>query len=70
MPSSGRAGTASGPEQQASASPLLSARLRDFAERRADSKTLQVVIYSVGYIFVVAILSFPLVFYQGFMRER
>src|SRR5690242_20258300 len=48
----------------------LSARLRDFAERRAKSKALQVVIYSIGYILIVAVLSFPLVFYQDFIREH
>jgi STE24 endopeptidase len=48
----------------------LSARLRDFAERRTNSKTLEVVIYSVGFILIVAVLSFPLVFYQEFIREH
>ena len=48
----------------------LSARLRDFAEGRAKSRTLQVVIYSVGYILIVAALSFPLLFYQDFIREH
>ena len=48
----------------------LSARLRDFAERKTNSKMLQVVIYAIGYIFIVAILSFPLTFYQFFVREH
>ena len=48
----------------------ISARLRDFAERMTGSKTLQVVVYAVGYILVVAILSFPLTFYQFFVREH
>ena len=48
----------------------LSARLRDFAERQAKSKTLQVIIYSVGYILIVAALSFPLLLYQDFIREH
>ena len=47
-----------------------SARLRDFAERTTNSKTLQVPIYAVGYIVIVALLSFPLTFYQFFMREH
>jgi Zn-dependent protease with chaperone function len=48
----------------------FSAQLRDFTERLTGSNTLQVVIYSFGYILIVAILSFPLAFYQFFVRER
>jgi STE24 endopeptidase len=48
----------------------FSARLRDFAERTTNSKTLQVAIYAVGYILIVAILGFPLTFYQFFIREH
>src|ERR1700736_5732668 len=44
-----------------------SARLRDFAERTTNSKTIQVVIYALGYVLIVAILSFPLTFYQFFL---
>src|SRR5216684_4072085 len=47
-----------------------SARLRDFAERATNSKTIQVVIYAVGYVLIVAVLSFPLTFYQLFLREH
>jgi STE24 endopeptidase len=47
-----------------------SARLRDFAERMTNSKTLQVAIYAVGNIVIVAVLSFPLTFYQLFVREH
>jgi STE24 endopeptidase len=48
----------------------LSARLRDLAEHSAKSKTFQVAIYALGYILIVAILSFPLVLYQEFIREH
>jgi STE24 endopeptidase len=48
----------------------LSARLRDFAERRTNFKTLQVAIYVAAYVLIVAILSFPLTFYQLFLREH
>jgi len=48
----------------------LSARLRDLAEHWAKSKTFQVAIYALGYILIVAILSFPLVLYQEFIREH
>ncbi len=47
-----------------------SARLRDFAERATNSKTIQLVIYAVGYVLIVAVLSFPLTFYQLFLREH
>ena len=48
----------------------ISARLRDFAERATTSKTLQVSIYAIAYILIVAVLSFPLTFYQFFIREH
>ena len=48
----------------------FSAQLRDFTERVTGSKTLQVAIYAPVYIFIVAILSFPLAFYQFFIREH
>jgi STE24 endopeptidase len=47
-----------------------SARLRDFAERATNSKAIQVAIYAVGYVLIVAVLSFPLTFYQFFLREH
>jgi STE24 endopeptidase len=47
-----------------------SARLRDFAERMTKSKALQVAIYTVAYVLIVAVLSFPLTFYQLFLREH
>jgi STE24 endopeptidase len=48
----------------------ISARLRDFAERRTGFKSLQVVIYAIAYFLVVALLSFPLTVYQQFYREH
>jgi STE24 endopeptidase len=48
----------------------FSAQLRDFAERVTGSKALQVAIYAPVYIFIVAVLSFPLAFYQFFIREH
>jgi STE24 endopeptidase len=47
-----------------------SARLRDFSERLTRSKTLQVVCYSVPYLLLVYVLSFPLNIYQHFFREH
>jgi STE24 endopeptidase len=48
----------------------LSARLRDFAEQTTEFKALQVAIYTVAYVLIVALLSFPLTFYQLFLREH
>ena len=48
----------------------FSAQLRDFTERVTGSKTLQVTIYAAVFIFIVAVLSFPLAFYQFFIREH
>ncbi len=48
----------------------LSARLRDFAERVTDLKTVHVAIYTLGFILIVAVLSFPLTLYQDFVREH
>src|SRR5437899_10016615 len=47
-----------------------SARLRDFADRTTNSKSIQVAIYAVGYVLIVAVLSFPLAFYHLFLREH
>ena len=46
------------------------AQLRDFTERLTGSNTLQVAICAVVYVLIVAILSFPLTFYQFFAREH
>ncbi|HET7923036.1 MAG TPA: M48 family metallopeptidase [Gammaproteobacteria bacterium] len=48
----------------------LSARMRDLAERMTRFKTLQAAIYSVQYIILTAILSFPWSLYQDFFREH
>src|SRR5262249_62256147 len=48
----------------------LCARLRVFAEAFTGSKTLQVVFYSIGFVLIVAVLSFPLTSYQFFVREH
>src|SRR6266513_199995 len=47
-----------------------SARLRNFAERATNSKSIHVAIYTGGYVLIVAVLSFPLAFYQLFLREH
>jgi STE24 endopeptidase len=48
----------------------ISARMRDFAERRTRFKALQVAIYAVAYFFVTSVLAFPLLVYQRFFREH
>ena len=48
----------------------ISARLRDFSERLTRYKTLRVVCYSVLYLLIVYVLSFPLNVYEHFFREH
>ncbi len=48
----------------------ISARLRDFAERRTRFKWLQVILYFIPYFALVSLLTFPLVVYQNYFREH
>ena len=48
----------------------ISARLRDLSERLTRYKTLQVACYSVIYLLLVYVLSFPLNIYEQFIREH
>jgi len=48
----------------------ISAQLRDFSERLTRFKTLQVACYSVPYLLLVYVLSFPLNVYEHFFREH
>jgi Zn-dependent protease with chaperone function len=48
----------------------ISARLRDFSERSTTSKTLQVACYTVPYLLLTFVLSFPLNVYEHFFREH
>lgn len=48
----------------------ISARLRDFAERKTRFKALQVAFYGVAYILLTTALSFPLTVYERFYREH
>lgn len=48
----------------------FSAQLRDFTERLTGSNTLQVALCTVVFVLTVATLSFPLTFYQLFVREH
>src|SRR4029077_4225709 len=53
---------------------LLSSRisvwLRDFSERLTKSKTLQAACYTVPYLLLAFVLSFPLNVYEHFFREH
>jgi len=48
----------------------FAARLRDVAEGLTGSQTLQVIICGVALILILAIVGFPLNFYQSFIREH
>jgi len=48
----------------------ISVRLRDFAQRLTRYKTLQVACYSIAYLLLVYVLSFPLNVYEHFIREH
>jgi len=48
----------------------ISARMRDFAERRSRFKAIQVSLYAIPYLLLVYLLTFPLNFYEHFYREH
>src|SRR2546425_402455 len=48
----------------------ISARLRDFVERTTRFKALQVVVYVIPFVIIVAALTFPLTVYEQFYREH
>ena len=48
----------------------ISARLRDLSERLTESKTLQVACYTIPYLLLAFVLSFPLNVYEHFFREH
>jgi STE24 endopeptidase len=48
----------------------ISARLRDFSQRLTRLKTLQVACYTLPYLLIVYVLSFPLNLYENFFREH
>ncbi len=48
----------------------LSARIRNFAERKTRFKALQVTLYGLAYLLLTSALSFPLSVYEHFFREH
>ena len=48
----------------------ISARIRDWAERRTRHRPMQVFLYWVQYSVLAYLLTFPLTVYEAFLRER
>jgi STE24 endopeptidase len=48
----------------------ISARLRDWASRTTPIKALQVALYTIPFVLLLALLHFPLAVYQDFFREH
>src|SRR5437588_976197 len=48
----------------------LSTRIRDVAARVTRFRPIQAGIYAIGFALITGILSFPLNFYEGFVREH
>jgi STE24 endopeptidase len=48
----------------------LSRRLRDLARRLLRPRALSNWLYAVGYVILAVLLTFPLTFYEGFVREH
>ena len=48
----------------------VSARMRDFAERKTGRKNLQTLFYTLMFIALTSLLSLPLTIYAGYVREH
>ena len=48
----------------------ISVRLRDFAERTTRIRILQTLLYAIPFLLIVTILTFPLSYYEGFVRDH
>jgi STE24 endopeptidase len=48
----------------------ISARMRDFAERKTRFKAMQVALYAILFVLLTALLAFPLHVYENFFREH
>lgn len=48
----------------------LSVRMRDFAEKTTRSKILQTLLYAIPFLVIVAVVSFPLTYYESFVRDH
>ena len=48
----------------------ISVRMRDFAEQTTRSRILQTLLYAIPFILIATILTFPLTYYEGFVRDH
>ncbi len=48
----------------------ISTRIRDWAEERTRSRLYQVMLYALVYVPLVTVITLPLVFYEGYLREH
>jgi STE24 endopeptidase len=48
----------------------ISVRLRNLAERTTSSRMLRTVLYAIPFVLITTILTFPLTYYEGFVREH
>lgn len=48
----------------------LSAHISDWAQEKTRSKSLQVMLYGAVYVLGTALLTLPVAFYEGFLREH
>ena len=48
----------------------LSVRLRNFAERTTRSRILQTLLYAIPFLLITTVLTFPLAYYEGFVRDH
>ena len=48
----------------------LSVRMRDFAEKTTRSKILQTLLYAIPFLLIVMVVSFPLTYYESFVRDH
>jgi STE24 endopeptidase len=48
----------------------ISARMRDFAERKTRFKAMQVALYAILFVLLTTLLAFPLHVYEDFFREH
>lgn len=48
----------------------ISTRIRDWAEEQTRSRPYQVMLYALVYVPLVTVITLPLVFYEGYLREH
>ena len=48
----------------------LSVKLRDFAEGATRFRTMQTIFYAVPFFIILTLITFPLTYYEGFVRDH